>query len=90
MIIFDEIQKFPKAREAIKYLVADGRYDYIATGSLISIKENVEDIEFLDEFFDLYYQYATDAYVTLEVYENDYSDSQIYLSTKKLVERYKK
>lgn len=43
-IIFDEIQKFPKAREAIKYLVADGRYDYIETGSLISIKENVEDI----------------------------------------------
>lgn len=44
MIIFDEIQKFPKAREAIKYLVADGRYDYIEIGSLISIKENVEGI----------------------------------------------
>lgn len=44
MIIFDEIQKFPRAREAVKYLVADGRYDYIETGSLISIKENVEDI----------------------------------------------
>lgn len=44
LIIFDEIQKFPKAREAIKYLVADGRYDFIETGSLISIKENVEDI----------------------------------------------
>ena len=44
LIIFDEIQKFPKAREAIKYLVADGRYDYIETGSLISIKENVEGI----------------------------------------------
>lgn len=44
LIIFDEIQKFPRAREAIKYLVADGRYDYIETGSLISIKENVEDI----------------------------------------------
>jgi len=41
LIIFDEIQKFPKAREAIKYLVADRRYDYIETGSLISIKENV-------------------------------------------------
>lgn len=41
LIIFDEIQKFPKARESIKYLVADGRYDYIETGSLISIKENV-------------------------------------------------
>ncbi len=44
LIIFDEIQKFPKARQAIKYLVADGRYDYIETGSLISIRENVEDI----------------------------------------------
>ncbi len=44
LIIFDEIQKYPKAREAIKYLVADGRYDYIETGSLISIKENVENI----------------------------------------------
>lgn len=44
LIIFDEIQKFPKAREAIKYLVADGRYDFIETGSLISIKENVKDI----------------------------------------------
>ena len=44
VIIFDEVQKFPRAREAIKYLVADGRYDYIETGSLISIRENVEDI----------------------------------------------
>ena len=44
IIIFDEIQKFPRAREAIKYLVADGRYDYIETGSLISIRENVEKI----------------------------------------------
>lgn len=44
LIIFDEVQMFPKAREAIKYLVADGRYDYIETGSLISIRENVKDI----------------------------------------------
>ena len=44
LLIFDEIQRFPKAREAIKYLVADGRFDFIETGSLISIKENVEDI----------------------------------------------
>jgi len=44
LIIFDEVQKFPKAREAIKYLVKDGRYSYIETGSLISIKENVNDI----------------------------------------------
>ena len=44
LIVFDEVQKFPKAREAIKYLVADGRFDFIETGSLISIKENVEGI----------------------------------------------
>lgn len=44
LIIFDEVQKFPKAREAIKHLVKDGRYDYIETGSLISIKENVKNI----------------------------------------------
>ena len=44
VIIFDEIQLFPLARQAIKYLVADGRYDYIETGSLISIKKNVKDI----------------------------------------------
>ena len=44
LIIFDEVQMFPQARAAIKYLVADGRYDYIETGSLISIKKNVKDI----------------------------------------------
>ncbi len=44
LIILDEIQQCPKARQAIKYLVADGRYDYIETGSLISIKENVDGI----------------------------------------------
>ncbi len=43
-IIFDEVQLFPLARQAIKYLVADGRYDYIETGSLISIRKNVQDI----------------------------------------------
>ena len=44
MIIFDEVQLFPRARQAIKHLVKDGRYDYIETGSLISIKKNVKDI----------------------------------------------
>lgn len=44
VLIFDEIQRFPIARQAIKYLVQDGRYDYIETGSLISIRENVEGI----------------------------------------------
>ncbi len=44
VIIFDEVQKQPMARQAIKHLVADRRYDYIETGSLISIKKNVKDI----------------------------------------------
>lgn len=44
LIIFDEVQLFPRARAAIKYLVADGRYDYLETGSLMSIKKNVKDI----------------------------------------------
>ena len=44
VIIFDEVQLFPRARTAIKYLVEDGRYDYIETGSLVSIKKNVENI----------------------------------------------
>ena len=44
VIIFDEVQKCPLARQAIKYLVADGRYDYIETGSLISIKKNTQGI----------------------------------------------
>ena len=44
LIIFDEVQLFPRARSAIKYLVTDGRYDYIETGSLMSIKKNVRDI----------------------------------------------
>ena len=44
VIIFDEVQKCPLARQAIKYLVKDGRYDYIETGSLISIKKNTKDI----------------------------------------------
>jgi len=44
LIIFDEVQQCPRARAAIKYLVADGRYDYIETGSLMSINQNVKDI----------------------------------------------
>jgi len=44
LIVFDEVQRCPMARQAIKYLVADGRYDYIETGSLISIKKNTKDI----------------------------------------------
>ena len=44
VIIFDEVQLLPKARQAIKYLVADGRYKYIETGSLLTIKKNTKDI----------------------------------------------
>ena len=44
VIIFDEVQLAPKARQAIKYLVKDGRYDYMETGSLVSIRKNVRDI----------------------------------------------
>ena len=44
IIIFDEVQQFPKARQLVKYLVEDGRYDYLETGSLIRLKKNVEDI----------------------------------------------
>lgn len=44
VIIFDEVQLLPKARQAIKYLVADGRYKYIETGSLLTIRKNIKDI----------------------------------------------
>ena len=44
LIVFDEVQLYPKARSAIKYLIEDGRFDYIETGSLMSIKKNVKDI----------------------------------------------
>lgn len=44
LVVFDEVQMFPTARGLIKYLVADGRYDYIETGSLLSIKQNVANI----------------------------------------------
>jgi len=44
LIIFDEVQLFLKARQAIKHLVHDGRYSYLETSSLISIKKNVKDI----------------------------------------------
>ncbi|MBQ3061399.1 MAG: AAA family ATPase, partial [Lachnospiraceae bacterium] len=44
IIIFDEVQQYPRARQLIKYLVEDGRYDYLETGSLIRLKKNVQDI----------------------------------------------
>lgn len=44
LIVFDEVQQFPRARQLIKYLVADGRYDYLETGSLIRLRKNTENI----------------------------------------------
>ena len=44
VIIFDEVQQFPRARQLVKYFVADGRYDFVETGSLIRLKKNVSDI----------------------------------------------
>ena len=44
LLIFDQVQLYPRARAAIKFLVADGRFDYIETGSLMLIKKNVKDI----------------------------------------------
>ena len=44
LFILDEVQLCPKARSALKYLIADGRYDYLETGSLMTIKKNVKDI----------------------------------------------
>lgn len=49
LIVFDEVQKYPKARELIKYLVKDGRYDYIETGSLITLKQNTRKIQIPSE-----------------------------------------
>lgn len=56
LIIFDEVQFCPRARTAIKYLVADGRYDYIETGSLISIRRNTEEILIPSEEETIYMQ----------------------------------
>ena len=44
LFVFDEVQRYPRARQLIKHLVADGRYDYLETGSLISLRQNVKDI----------------------------------------------
>ncbi|SCY10571.1 hypothetical protein SAMN02910292_00896 [Lachnospiraceae bacterium XBB2008] len=78
LIIFDEIQKYPKAREAIKYLVADGRYDYIETGSLISIKENVEKITIPSEER------------KIQMYPVDFEEFMIYMGEEILLEYIKK
>jgi predicted AAA+ superfamily ATPase len=75
VIVFDEVQLQPKARQAIKYLVLDGRYDYIETGSLLSIKKNIKGILIPSEetritMFPMDYEeflWAQDDYVTAKI-----------------------
>ena len=78
LIIFDEIQKYPRAREAIKYLVEDGRYDYIETGSLISIRENVENITIPSEE------------KKIKMYPLDFEEFTAYMGDELLIEYIKK
>lgn len=82
VIIFDEVQRFPRAREAIKYLVQDGRYHYIETGSLISIKKNVKDIvipseEYHIKMFPMDFEeflWATDNSAMIPIIEKAYTE----------------
>lgn len=74
LMIFDEIQRFPKARQSIKKLVKDGRYSYIETGSLISIKENVKDISIPSEER------------SLKMYPMDFEEFSIALGEEKLID----
>ena len=74
LIIFDEIQRFPKARQSIKKLVKDGRFDYIETGSLISVKESVKDITIPSEER------------KLKMYPMDFEEFCIALGEKQMVE----
>jgi len=73
LIVFDEVQKFPKARQSIKKLVKDGRYSYIETGSLISIKENVKDISIPSEER------------SLKMYPMDFEEFAIVLGEEQLI-----
>ena len=74
LVIFDEVQQFPKARQSIKKLVKDGRYDYIETGSLISIKENVKNISIPSEER------------TIKMYPMDFEEFCIALGEVKMLE----
>ena len=78
VIVFDEVQLFPLARQAIKYLVADGRYDYIETGSLISIKKNKEKILIPSEEF------------KIKMYPMDFEEFCIAMDQTQLIEYIKK
>lgn len=74
LIIFDEVQKFPKARQSIKKLIKDGRYSYIETGSLISIKENVKNISLPSEER------------SLKMYPMDFEEFSLALGEDQLIE----
>ncbi len=78
LIIFDEIQRFPKARQSIKKLVKDGRYHYIETGSLISIRENVKDITIPSEER------------RIQMYPMDFEEFCLALNEDKMIEYIKK
>lgn len=78
LIVFDEIQRFPKARQSIKKLVSDGRYDYVETGSLISVKESVKDITIPSEER------------TIKMYPLDFEEFCIALGERMLVDYIKK
>ena len=78
LIIFDEVQRFPKARQSIKKLVKDGRFDYIETGSLISIQENVKDITIPSEER------------SIKMYPLDFEEFCIALNEEKLISYIKK
>jgi len=82
VIIFDEVQFCPKARQAIKHLVKDGRYDYIETGSLISIRKNIQDILIPSEEIELSmypmdyeeFKWAMGDYATVGLLEKCFKD----------------
>ena len=85
VIIFDEIQLFPKARQAIKYLVQDKRYFYIETGSLISIKKNVSKILIPSEEYKIQiYPFDYEEFL-LAINSNNYEMlRELYHSNKKI------
>ena len=84
LIIFDEVQLFPKARQAIKHLVKDNRFDYIETGSLIGIKENVKDIllpseEHIEKMYPMDFEeflWATNNEITIDIIKKDINEKQ--------------
>lgn len=78
LVIFDEIQMYPKARQSIKKLVADGRYHYIETGSLISIRDNVKDISLPSEER------------SIKMYPMDFEEFCDALNEKKMIEYIRK